>query len=57
MLVDSRLVNIYIYIYIYIYTLMTTKSMVKSAWAEDMEQFLYHQDADTKKVKRRLEKI
>ena len=26
--------------------LMTTKSMVESAWADDMGQFLYHLDSD-----------
>ena len=36
---------------------MTTKSMVKSAWAEDMGQFLYHLDPDTRKITRRLEKL
>ena len=36
---------------------MTNKSMVERAWAEDMGQFLYHIDPDTKKIKRRLEKI
>ena len=35
---------------------MTTKSMVESTWAEDMEQFLYHQDPDSRKI-RSLEKI
>ena len=28
---------------------MTTKSMVESAWAEDMGQFLHDLDPDTKK--------
>ena len=36
--------------------LMTTKSMVKSAWAEHMGQFFYQLDLDTK-ITRRLEKI
>ena len=36
---------------------MTTKSMVEIAWAEDMGQFLYHQDPETRKIKRSLEKI
>ena len=30
--------------------LMTVKSMVESAWAEDMGQFLYHQDLDIRKI-------
>ena len=29
---------------------MTTKSMVESAWAEDIGQFLYHVDHDTRKI-------
>ena len=33
-----------------------TKSMVKSAWAEDMGQFLYHLDPNTRKITK-LEKI
>ena len=37
--------------------LMTTKSMVESAWTEDMGQFLYHLDPDTRKITKRLEKI
>ena len=37
--------------------LMTTKSMVESAWAEDMGHFLYHVDPDTRKITRRLEKL
>ena len=36
---------------------MTTKNMVKSAWAEDRGQFLYHLDPETRKVTRRLEKL
>ena len=36
---------------------MTTKSMVESTWAEDMGQFLYHLDLDTRKITRRLEKL
>ena len=36
---------------------MTTKSMVESAWAEDIGQFLYYLDPDTRKITRRLEKI
>ena len=35
---------------------MTTKSMVKSAWVENMAQFLYHLDPDTRKITRSLEK-
>ena len=35
---------------------MMTKSMVESAWTEDMGQFLYHLDPDTRKI-RRLEKL
>ena len=35
---------------------MTTKSMVESAWAEDMGQFLYHLDPNTRKITRSLEK-
>ena len=31
--------------------------MVKSAYAEDMGQFLYHLDHDTTKITRRLEKL
>ena len=37
--------------------LMTTKIMVESAWAEDMGQFRYHLDLDTRKISRILEKI
>ena len=37
--------------------LMTTKSMVKSAWVEDMGQFLCHLDPDTRKITRSLEKL
>ena len=37
--------------------LMTTKSMVESAWAGDMGQFLYHLDPDARKITRSLEKI
>ena len=33
-----------------------TKSMVESAWAEDMGQFLYDVDPDTRKIMR-LENI
>ena len=29
---------------------MTTKSRVESAWAEDMGQFFYHQDPETRKI-------
>ena len=36
---------------------MTTKSMVESSWTEDMGQFLYHLDPDTRKITKRLEKI
>ena len=36
---------------------MTTKSMDENAWVEDMGQFLYHLDPDTRKITRRLEKI
>ena len=36
--------------------LMMTKSMVKSTWVEDMGQFLYYLDPDTRKITRRLEK-
>ena len=36
---------------------MTTKSIVESAWAEDMGQFPFHLDPDTRKITRRLEKI
>ena len=32
---------------------MTTKSTVESAWVEDMGQFLYHLDPDTKKIQER----
>ena len=35
--------------------LTMTKSMVESAWAEDMGQFLYHLDPNTGKI--RLEKL
>ena len=31
--------------------------MVESAWAEDMRQFLYHQDPNTRKITRSFEKI
>ena len=34
---------------------MMTKSMVESAWAGDMGQFLYHEDPDTRKITRNLE--
>ena len=37
-----------------IYKLCICKS---SAWAEDMGQFLYHLDPNTKKITRSLEKI
>ena len=37
--------------------LMTTKSMVKRAWAEDMGQFLYPLDHDTRIITRKLGKI
>ena len=37
--------------------LMTTKSMVKSAWAGNMGQFLYHLDSNTRKLTRRLVKM
>ena len=33
------------------------KSMIESAWAEDMGQFLYHLDSDTRKITKTLEKI
>ena len=36
---------------------MTTKSMVKSVWVEDMGQFFYHLDPDARKIRRSLEKI
>ena len=36
---------------------MTTKSKVESAWAEDMEQFFYHLNPDTRKITRSLEKM
>ena len=36
---------------------MTTKSMVESAWAEDMGQFLNHLGPDSRKIARRLEKL
>ena len=35
---------------------MMTKSMVESAWAEDMGQFLYHVDPNLRKITRKLEK-
>ena len=35
---------------------MTIKSMIESAGAEDMGQFLYHLDPDTRKITRSLEK-
>ena len=34
--------------------LMTTKSMVESAWAEEMRQFLYHLDPLTRKYEESL---
>ena len=37
--------------------LMTTKNLVESAWAEDMGQFLYYLDLDTRKITSRLEKL
>ncbi len=37
--------------------LITTKSMVESAWAEDMGQFLYHLDLDTRKIPKRHGKL
>ena len=36
---------------------MTIKSMVVSAWAEDMGQFLYHLNPDKRKIRRTLEKL
>ena len=36
---------------------MMTKSMVESTWAEDMGQFLYHLDPDTRKITRSLDKM
>ena len=36
---------------------MTTKSMVESARAEDMRQFLYHLDPYTRKITRSLQKV
>ena len=36
---------------------MMTKSMVESTWAEDMGQFFYHLDSDTRKITSNLEKI
>ena len=36
---------------------MSTKSTVESAWAENMGQFIYHIDPDTRKITRRLEKV
>ena len=36
---------------------MTTKSMVKSAWAKNMGQFIYHLDPNTRKITRSLEKM
>ena len=30
---------------------MTTKIMDESIWAEDMGQFLYHLDPDTRKIR------
>ena len=35
---------------------MTTKSIVESPWAEDMGQFLYHLNPDTRKITRSLVK-
>ena len=32
-------------------------TIVESAWAEDMGQFLYHLDPNTRKIKRGHEKI
>ena len=37
--------------------LMMTENIVKSIWAEDMGQFLYHLDPNTRKITRRLEKL
>ena len=37
--------------------MMKTKSMVENAWAEDMGQFLYNLDSDTRKITRSLKKI
>ena len=36
--------------------LMMSESIVKSTWAEDMGEFLYHLDPDTRKVTSILEK-
>ena len=36
---------------------MTTKSTVESTWVEDIAQFLYHLDPDTRKITMRHEKI
>ena len=35
---------------------MMTKSIVESAWAEDMGQLPYHLDPETRKIIRSLEK-
>ena len=37
--------------------MMTIKSMVDSDWAEDIGQFFYHQDPNTRKITRRFEKL
>ena len=36
---------------------MMIKSVIKSTWAEDMGQFLYHTDPNSRKISRRLEKL
>ena len=36
---------------------MTIKNMVEITWAEDLGQFLYHLDPDTRKITRRLKKL
>ena len=37
--------------------MMTTKSMIETAWVENMGQILYHLDSDARKITRRLEKL
>ena len=42
---------------LFAYKSHTHTHMVESAWAEDMGQFLYNLDPDTRKITRRLEKM
>ena len=41
----------------YIYKYIKYSLMVESAWAEDMGQFLYRLDTNTRKINKRLKKL